>query len=76
MITHFQVCADDTLDTLHPKIAEKTGITTRDYYLLHMAHRLEKGKKISEYEIKKDSNIYLLFRLRGGAIPISIYGHN
>lgn len=58
---------NDTVGTLKTKIRDRNGIPENEQRLIYMAKQLnDLNKTIQDYEIKENSTIHLLMRMRGG----------
>jgi ubiquitin len=57
------VFAEDLIDTVQSYIEQKEGISMGLQRLDFAGHRLEDGRKLSDYKIGQDSTIHLVLRL-------------
>lgn len=62
-IWDFEVKPSDTLEKLKEKIQEKEGFPSEQQRLFFASKQLENGKTFAEYNIQKDSMLYLVLRL-------------
>lgn len=58
--------ACDTISSIKEKIRETEGIPESEQRLVFAGKHLEDSRAISDYNIRQESTIYLLLRLRGG----------
>lgn len=58
--------AQDSIQSIKEKLRAKEGIPESDQRLVFAGKHLEDDRVISDYNIREDSTIYLLLRLRGG----------
>ena len=57
----------DTVADLKQRLADKEGVPPTDQRLVFAGKALEDSRALSDYNIRKESTIYMLLRLRGGA---------
>ena len=63
----FQVSCDElnTIDDIKGFIQESEGIPARQQCLVFAGKQLEDGRTLSDYNVQRDSIVYLIVRLRG-----------
>mgnify|MGYP003736396543 CR=1 FL=1 len=60
-----EVSASDTISYVKKLIWEKTETEVCQQRLIHNGRQLEDGRTLSDYNIQKESTLYLFNRLRG-----------
>ena len=53
--------ASDSIEQVKAKTQDRTGIPPEDFYLVFAGNVLEDGRTLSDYNIQKESTLYLIF---------------
>lgn len=67
------VKASDSIESIKIKIQDKEGIAGAELRIIFGGKQLDDGLTASDYNIKKESTLHILLRLRGGSGSKSIY---
>lgn len=71
-----QASLGDTVSHVMSQIYDKTGIHQNDQRLIHAGRQLDVSCTLGSYDIQKESTLFLVHRMRGGArihVRASVY---
>ena len=67
-----EVSGRETVEELKGKIEESIGVSAEHQRLMYGGKQLQDGRRL-DYNIQRDSTVFLLSRLRGGGPPHKYY---
>lgn len=66
-VTALEVEASDTIGIIKDKILAKEGIPVDEQRLIFSGKQLQEGYTLADYNVREDSAIHMVLRLRGGS---------